>query len=95
MWSPNQYSLKAKIECVQRPATQNSKSHIKQNLGCNKFSTKQKHHSDLGSETSSVWNFWARSLDVRSGGEGGRGGEGEASGGVRICWLFYFFGYQF
>ena len=29
-------------------------------------STNQKHYPDLGSETSSVWNFWARSSDVVS-----------------------------
>ena len=38
------------------------------------------HHPDQGSDTSSLWNRWARSLDVMSG-VGGRG-RGEASHGV-------------
>ena len=30
--------------------------------------TNQKHYPDLGSDTSSVWNFWARFLGVISRG---------------------------
>ena len=41
--------------------------------------TNQKHNPDLGSDTSSVWNFWSRSSDVISR---------ETSGGVAKCQLF-------
>ena len=42
--------------------------------------------------------FLGRQVGGGGGGGGGGGvggGGGEASGGVRICRLFYFFGYQF
>ena len=35
-------------------------------IGWSKFSANQKHYPDLGSDTSSVWNFWARSSHVIS-----------------------------
>ena len=35
-------------------------------IGWSKFWANQKHYPDLGSDTSSVWNFWARSSDVIS-----------------------------
>ena len=38
-------------------------------IGWSKFSTNQKHYPDLGSEASSVWNFWARFSDVFSRGD--------------------------
>ena len=60
----------------------------KDKLGCSKFSTKQKHYSDLG-DTSSVLNFWVCSLDVSC-----RTGRGNSCG-VGKCRLFYFSGYQF
>ena len=37
-------------------------------IGWSKFSTNQKHYPDLGSDTSSVWNFCARFSDVTSWG---------------------------
>ena len=37
-------------------------------IGWSKFSTNQKHYPDLGSDTSSVWDFYARFSDVISRG---------------------------
>ena len=42
--------------------------------------TNQKHYPDPGTDTSSVWNFYARSSDVIS--------RDETSDGVAKCWIF-------
>ena len=47
--------------------------------GWSRFSTNQKHYADLGSNMSSVWNFFAPSSDVISWG---------SSCGTMISWLF-------
>ena len=52
MWSPEPVvPLRAKIERAQRRAKQNIEMSYKDKLGCYKFSSKQKHYPDLGSDT--------------------------------------------
>ena len=70
--------------CTKASHTNCRKCHKKNKLGCSKFSTKLKHFSGLGSDTSSLRNLWARSLDVMSG-----GGMGGALWGVGKFRLFF------
>ena len=96
MWSPEPVvPLRAKIERAQRRAKQNIEMSYKDKLGCYKFSSKQKHYPDLGSDTHYQYGLsgfvpWM-SCQVGGGGVA----EGEASCGVGRCRLFYFSGSQF
>ena len=98
MWSPEPVvPLRAKIERAQRRAKQNIEMSYKDKLGCYKFSSKQKHYPDLGSDTHYQYGLsgFVPWMSCQVGGGGGGVAVGEASCGVGRCRLFYFSGSQF